>query len=359
MRIVDFSYKVLRSGAFYGYLQAPLDGTRVIRMDDSGEIKESLSGTFSPLVTDVDGNQVEPDWLRDEIQPCIIINGKEYSLGVFSTASVIPSEENGIKNIQIEAYDRCWRVRDNYTDTRLFFAAGTNYINAIESLLIACGISTVMATPTSLTLAESREDWDVGTSYLTIVNQLLQEINYNSLFFTPDGMAVLSPAAVPTVGNINHRLSDEPNSGDDQIDRMLPSISRETDIYQAPNVFLCICNNPEKESIMTATAENTNPQSPLSISRRGRRIVEVRFIDNIASQEELQAYADRVRNESMISGETIRVSTALLPGYNAADVVALRYGDLSALCIERAFVMELRVGGAMTHELERVVYNFG
>lgn len=359
MRTVDFSYKVLRSGAFFGYLQAPLDGTRVIRMDDSGEIKESLSGVWSPFVINADGLQMEPDWLNDEIQPFIIINGKEYSLGVFSPASVVPSELNGVKSIQIEAYDRCWRVRDNYTDTRLFFQAGTSYIDVIKRLLLDCGISTIMATPNSLTLAENREDWEIGTSYLSIVNQLLKEINYNSLYFTSNGIAVLSPAAVPTAENINHWLSDDTDNSVDKIDRMLPTISRETDIYQAPNVFICICNNPEKNGIMTATAENTNPQSPLSISRRGRRIVEVLYVDNIASQEELQAYVDRIRNESMIGGETIILSTALLPGYNVADVVALKYGDLSAICIEKAFTMDLRVGGTMIHELKRVVYHFG
>jgi hypothetical protein len=61
----------------------------------------------------------------------------------------------------------------------------------------------------------------------------------------------------------------------------------------------------------------------------------------------------------MITGETIRISTALLPGFGVADVVALHYGELAAICIERAWTMELRVGGTMTHELEKVVYNLG
>lgn len=359
MRMVDFAYKVLRSNAFLGYLQTPLNSSITIRMDDSGEIKESLSGTWRPLVIDANGFQVEPDWFKDEIQPFLIIDGVEHSLGIFAPASVVPSEKDGVKSIQIEAYDRCWRVRDNYTETRLFFAAGTNYIDAIESLLIACNVVNVMATPTALTFPESREDWDIGTSYLSIINQLLKEINYNPLFFTPEGFAVLSPISVPTVENIKHQLSDEPKINVDAVDRMLPSISRVTDIYQAPNVFLCVCNNPDKTGMMMATAENTNPQSPLSIPRRGRKIVEVFQLDNIASQEELQAYANRLRNESMFGGERIRVATALLPGYNAADIVALRYGDINSICIEKAFSMELKVGGTMTHELERVVYNYG
>ena len=110
---------------------------------------------------------------------------------------------------------------------------------------------------------------------------------------------------------------------------------------------------------LLAKAENANPQSPLSIMRRGRRIVAVEHVDNIASQDELQAYANRLRNESMITAETFRVETGLLPGYGVADVTALHYGEFAAVCIERAWDMELRPGGSMNHTLERVVAALG
>ena len=110
---------------------------------------------------------------------------------------------------------------------------------------------------------------------------------------------------------------------------------------------------------MVATSENTNPQSPLSIQRRKRRIAKVVQVNNIADQTELQAYADRLRNETMISGETIQVQTALLPGFGVDDVTAIRYGDLFAVCIERSYTMDLRVGGMMNHTLEKVVINLG
>ena len=362
MRTIDFAYHVLRNNAFFGYLHAPMDKGNALRMDDSGEIKMSLSGTFSPRVTDVDGNLVEADFLSDEIRPMMIIDGIEHPLGVYGVSKAVPTETNGVQRLQIEAFDRCWKVRDHYAEKQVYFAAGTNYITAIERMLIEAGIAIILATPTDAVLAEAREDWEIGTSYLTIVNQLLGEINYNQLWFTPEGNAVLEPASVPIAEKIEHTMSDLPEElldGAVKIDRMLPSITRETDVYSAPNVFLCIVSNPDKSGPMKAKAENTNPQSPLSIPRRGRRIMKVERVNNIASQAELQAYADRLRNESMIGGETIRVTTALQPGYGAADVVAIKYGELNAICIERAFTMELTVGGKMTHELERGVYHLG
>ena len=362
MRTIDFAYRVLRGGAFYGYLQAPADGSPTIRMEESAEIKTSLSGSFSTIVLDASGNRLEPNWLADEIQPVLIIDGVEHPLGIFAPASVTPGEDNGIETMQVEAFDRCWRVRDTYTGNRLYYAVGTTYITAIKSLLADAGIGTVLATPNAAALAEDRE-WEIGTSYLTVINELLGEINYNPLFFDAAGYAIIEPASVPTADNIEHRISDEPEeitAGATRVDRMLPQISRETDVYNTPNVFVCVCANPEKSNFnMVATAENTNSQSPLSIGRRGRRIVQVTQLDNIASQEDLQAYADRQRNLSMTGGETIRISTALQPGYGVDDVVALRYRDLTAICILRAYTMELRLGGTMQMALEKVVYNVG
>ena len=353
MRTVEIRYEILRGGAFFGYLAAPADGAPTLRMDAEAEIKTALSGTFGTWVTDADGKRVEPDWLSDEIRPVLVIDGAETPLGTFAAAQVTPTDANGVESLAIEAFDRCWKVRDNKLENRLYIAAGTNYITAIEQQLVASSIPVVLATPTSATLTEDRE-WDIGTSRLTIVNELLGEINYSQLYFTPEGFAVLRPATVPSAADLSHRISDDPDdlaAGADRIDALLPRLTRTTDVYNAPNVFVAWCANPDKSGNMVARAENLNPQSPLSVPRRGRRIVQVTRVDNIASQEELKAYVDRQRNDSLIGGET-------LPGYNVRDVVGLKYKDLSALCILQGYTMELRVGGSMQMTLQRVVYNF-
>jgi len=346
-REIDFRYVVIRDGADYGTLTPTGSGSRQIRMNDGDEIKTSFSGDFLDP-----GDKV--NWLTDEIRPEMIIDGKTYSLGIFLPASVQTSENETTKSLKLEAYDRSWRVRDTYTESQLTLRAGTSYLLAIEQLLTACGIGLISETPSAAVLAEDRADWELGTSYLDIVNQLLGEINYNPLWFNSDGMAIVEPASDPTAAHIEHTLDDTNVKS-----LLLPKISRMTDIYSAPNVIICICSNADKDEPMVATSENTNPQSPLSIQRRKRRIAKVVQVNNIADQTELQAYADRLRNETMISGETIQVQTALLPGFGVDDVTAIRYGDLFAVCLERAYTMDLRVGGLMSHTLEKVVINLG
>ena len=358
-RTALFRYVVMRGGADFGILTPAADSVPTIRMQASGEIKTSFSGDFLPTVYALDGHSVlqgeSVNWLNDELRPEMVLDGITYTLGVFLPATVQQNETMTGTHLHVEAYDRCWRIKDNYTTASQYFASGVKYMTAIEQLLAQAGISLIRMTPTDATLAEAREDWNIGTSNLTIVNQLLSEINYNPLWFNQDGLAILEPASVPSAANIKHNLD-----ASDPATRILPGLTRQTDIYLAPNVFTCVCSNADKSGPMVATAENTNPQSALSIPRRGRRIQTVVNVNNIASQEELQAYADTLRNKSMITSEIITVQTGLLPGFGVNDVTAISYGDdLSAICVERGWTMTLQAGGTMTHTLEKVVVNLG
>lgn len=364
IRHEEIRFRLLRNGIEYGELYAK--GAPTLRMQSSGEIKMSLQGTFFPIARDFQGNEVEVDWLADEIKPVLITDGTESPLGVLMPAQVVPKESKGEETLEIQAFDRCWRVRDNKVEGALYLSAGTAYLDAVEQLLTSSGIATIIKTPSEAVFTEDRQDWETGTSYLQAVNDLLKEINYKQLWFNASGFAILEPASNPTAENIQHvftNLKTDPrNRKEVEAIRVLPQLSRKTDIYQAPNVFLCICSNADKDAGMKATAENNNPQSPLSIIRRGRRIVKEVKVDNIESQAALQAYADRLLYESMTTGEVISIETALQSGFGVDDVTAIRYDSREStlgVCVEKAWTMQLTPGGTMSHELEKVVINLG
>lgn len=345
IRTVETKVRVLRNGAQFSELQYAPDSAPQIRCRYDAEIKMSMTGDFrpNPLV----------DWLSDELQAVLVIDGVEYPVGVFLPASIEETEENGLTTLHVEAYDRCWRIQTQYVGAKQEYAAGAQYIATVETILAQCGIGNVLATPKSTTLGTGRV-WIGDTDELKIVNALLEEINYKQLWFNADGTAILEPYAEPTVENIKHTLD-----GDSIRSLLLPKINKKTDIYSAPNVFWVFCSSPDQSSIMWAGSTNNSPSSPYSVIRRGRRISKTVQVRNIASQAELQAYADRLRNESMLRGETIQVETGLLPGYGVADVVALHYEDFSALCLDKSWSMDFQPGGTMTHELEKVVANVG
>lgn len=355
-------FRMLRNGIEYGELYAG-NSSPTLRCDSSGELKMSMQGSFLPTVRDRDGKEVEADWLNDEIEPVLVMDGTEEPLGVLMPAKVTPKRQKDVEVLEIQAYDRCWRVRDMKVEGSIYLAAGTAYLTAVEGLLGAAGIANISITPSDATLTEDRQDWETGTSYLEIINQLLGEINYKPLWFNQSGIAMLEPVRTPTAQNIQHIFTnqkrDPRNRKETEAIQIHPTISRETDLYEAPNVFVCICSNADKEEPMRASAVNDNPQSPLSTVKRGRRIVKVVNVNNIASQEALEAYANRLLYESMTTGEIINIVTPLLPGFGVEDVSAISTKDVMGICVEKSWTMNLTIGGKMTHELEKVVINLG
>ena len=345
IRTVETKVLVLRNGALFSELQyAPNEAPRIICRDDA-DIKMSMTGTFRP--------NDAVDWLTDELQAVLVIDGVEHPVGIFLPADVTEQESEGLRTLHIEAYDRSWRVQTENAGSMVEIASGGTYLAAVESILAQAGIALISATPNSSTMNTGRV-WTGDTNPLQMANDILAEINYKSLWFSAEGVAMLEAYAEPTVDNIQHTLD-----GDNVKSLLLPAITRKTDIYNAPNVFVCVCASPTRTSVITATSINNSPSSPCSVIRRGRRITKTVQVKNIVNTTALQAYADRLRNESMLRGETIEVETALLPGYGVADVVALHYGDLSALCLDRSWTMDFRPGGTMKHTLERVVANVG
>ena len=342
-RTVDFRYTVTRNGADLTTITPVEGGEPVLRCDDSAEIHMSLAGEFVP--------NAQVNWLTDRIRPEIIIDGEATALGTYLPASVEDTEGTSARTLSIEAYDPCWLLQDCKTEDMVFFRSGLSYVAAAEQLLTAAGIALVSSTPSALTLPEDKADWEIGTPYLTIINELLAEINYKPVWFNAAGMAVLEPITEPDAEHIQHVI--------DAMDPeclVLPGITKTTDIYSAPNVIIVVCENPDKDGDpLVSKIENRNPSSPLSIQARGRRIVKYEKIRGIASQAELDNYAQHLMLETMLAGETAQIQTALRPGWGVRDITAVNYGDFQAICVEHAWEMELRVGGAMRHTLERIV----
>lgn len=354
LRKVSVEVHVLRNGGFLGVLTSLLDSPPSIKMEENSAIKTVFQGSFEPRVKCRNKTYVDFDPFADELQPVLSIDGIAYKLGVFVPTSVTPSyAENSTKEtIAIEAYDRAWYVQSMTGQERVHFSRGTKYLDAVEQLLAASGIAVTNRTSCSDVLTEEREDWELGTDYLTIVNDLLSEINYKQLWFDANGAAVLEPISSALIQNVQHKLDSR-----DPTTYVRPGLSRKTDYFKTPNVFICICNNPEKSATLTAIARNTNEHSPLSVQRRGREIVQLTSVNNISSQAALQKYADQLLYESLLSGETIQVTTSLLIGWGIGDVVSLHYNDVHVLCVSRSWNMQLKAGGTMSHTLEKVVYN--
>ena len=340
----SFRIDVLRNGVKVTELKT--DTSPVIRMQSESAIKTCFSGEFI--------NNEEVDWLRDEIQPVFIRDGIEYPYGIFLPVSVRKSESNGINRVNVEAYDRCWRIQSTHTENTMHLSAGQKYTDVVKSLLAMSGIALAIITESAETLRVDREDWTIGTDLLTIANALLDEINYSNVWFNSEGIAVVEPKKQIVAQNISRRYTyDDINS------LMLDSASTTIDLYNAPNVFIVVCQNPDTGEPMVSKAENNNPISPLSIIRRGRRISQLYSIDNIASQQALDEYALMIRQQNMLMSESVGISTAIIPNCGVNEIVAVVHPSFEGLCVETGWSITLNTGGTMTHELKRVMLDVG
>ena len=133
IRDVSYRVAVLRKGGEVSALSWAAGNDPTVYFDASGEIKSSFSGEFyvNPIV----------DLLSDEIQPILTVDGTEYPLGVFRAATVTTAVTKYGKTVKVEAYDRCWLLKSNKTQTRVHYAKGTSYLTVVQQILTACGVA--------------------------------------------------------------------------------------------------------------------------------------------------------------------------------------------------------------------------
>lgn len=341
MRTIHYRVDVLRNGVPYEQLMFSTAPT--VYSDSTAQIKLSMRGNFL--------RNERVDYITDELRPVMIANGEEHPLGTYV---IVTRRENGsvagTVTDDIEAYDRSIRLQWAKLEHRDFWAAGTPYETVISHYLTAAGIKNAMFTPTTNVLQSDREDWDIGTDYLTIINTLLKEINYNEIWFDLSGAAQIAPYVAPSAANIRHRYGQG-----DGLKVLRPEYGSEIDLYSKPNVFIAILENPEYETPMVKYAVNDTPGSRLSTVSRGIRIPQVYKVDNIASEDELQAYINRIRDEAMQTSEYADIQTANMPGHEVFDVIALTHPKLIGIFREVSWTLTMQVGAYMTHQLQRVV----
>ena len=344
-RTVEFIYHIIRDGADYSVLYPIQSSTPSLYLDGSKTISMALRGDFVDPGADI-------NFLTDRIRPEVIINGTAYPLGIFLPAKVETVITETGHHLSIQAYDQGWLLQTTMSESITTFAINTKYMTAIDSLLDLAGIPSSLITDSSYTMTRTREDWMPGTNYLSIINELLDEINYNHIWFNMEGFAVVAPDPDPQSVQVRHVLDE-----DDVKSLLIRDASIGSDLYSTPNVFIYCCSN-FKTSPITATAINDDPRSPVSVPRRGRRIVTVRQINEVPSQEVLQDIADRAVKQSMLRTESVTVSTGILPDFGINEAVALNINGETSVCIERGWTMQMKPGGTMTHKMERVAANY-
>lgn len=329
-------FDIVRDAGKVGELEV-LDGAQ-ISMSTGSEIKTSISLSARP--------SDKINYFTDMIRPMRRENGVWQSYGNFVIASIDMAYVDQYGVVGIKGYDQSYRVKRRAVEDAFTLKRGEQYIEVIQQMLFQCGITMITPTLSKAVLQSDREDWEIGTSYLTIINQLLMEISYEDLWFDAGGFARLEPI-------VKSELADHVyKSGSASV--VSSQYTQNNDLFNQYNVFRAIVSSPDFDYDLQAVAVNDDPASPISIPNIGRNPAPVYRPDNIASQEDLQKYVEEVRNRSMIATETITIETAISQ-HGVGDSIYVDLYAAKGLYFETSWDITLGPGGTMKHTAKKDV----
>jgi hypothetical protein len=296
----------------------------------------------------------EIDYLNDRIRPIVILNGKEYPMGIF----LIPSPQRAKKQEgiirSIEAYDKGQILKEDKLLDRLFIKKGTKYTTIITQIINSAEIYNVSIEPTDLFLKRDRE-FEPGLSKLSVVNTLLTECNYTSLYTDGMGIVRADNYVLPTFRRVTQRYNDYEILNPENL-KVSNSTVDELDLFNIPNIWVVVASNAENKSLK-AVYKNESPTSPTSLPNRNRNIVDYRTVSDIADQATLKNYVKRLAYNTTNQYRKVSFETLINPKHSYSDCILIEDKKLgiNAKYIETSWSFSMKVGEKMKHQGRRVI----
>ena len=296
---------------------------------------------------------------RERIMPVMLLQmparkGKpsqwlEFPLGVYLASTPKETTQDGLTFLDVEAYDVLKVLQDDKFMTRYVVKAGTSYTDAIEKILKDAGIDSYNIESSARVLANDLT-WEIGTSRLDAANDLASAINYTPIYTDENGFFISRPYLTPAERPVS--VTYETN----EFSVIQDGTEYELDLFDVPNRWVIVLNDPEREPI-TTVIENTDPNSPTSYQARGNRwITDFREVTDIADQDALDRYAERLRQEASQVYGYLKFQTAIIPIHGYQDILRMVHNDagIDDVFTETNWSIPFQPGGIMSHQARRV-----
>lgn len=273
----------------------------------------------------------------------------DFPLGVFLLSSPTRRDEVASVHRNIEAYDQTLILRDDKFLDRYTLLEGAPFYGSIIDILTSANIATYNIEQTDKLLPRTIE-FEPGTPKLEAINSLLGMLNYTPIFVDEEGYFTARLYVSPAERAADYIYFDDKDSV------IFGGVEEELDTLNVPNVFYVVRSN-EEEAPLTSIYINDKEDSPTSTVNRNRQIVDRRELDDIADQQALDSYTQRIAFEASQVYGRINFETRLMPFHSYANVLQFRYEGLNIndKYLELSWEMDLKVGGRMKHELRQVV----
>lgn len=346
-RVFDFRYDILDNQE---RVLDQVEATGSISFDSTGEIM----GTASFRIKEGKLKEYAKFYADMRIRPVMIQidnhkNKQEYPLGVYIMMSPVKSGEDNTVIWNVDCYDKSIILKEDKLQDRIYLPSGSNYVAEVKKLLLSAGMDKY-SIENSEALLSSDVEFEIGRSKLEVINELLYAINYYPIHFNENGFAVSSRYIEPM------QRETEIEYITDHKSIILEGVQQSNDLYNIPNIIIRYVDNPDSDPLRSIYI-NDNPDSIISTVRRGRNIVDVDTVDDIADQDTLDAYTKRIAIEKSQACDSVNLRTGITVGHGFRNCIFVRDDelDIATKYIEYSWSMDLAVGGIMTHQLKRVV----
>jgi hypothetical protein len=274
----------------------------------------------------------EPDWISMRVRPVYHarrIDGTiiEWPYGVYIPSTPVPTWNGLYLSADVELYDKTLVLKEDAVDATFVLPAGTVVTTAIRDIILGTGETKQSIVDSTATLVNAMT-WPTGTPKLTIVNELLDTINYFSLFCDDAGWYRAEPY-VPTEGR---GVMWDFHDGEGSLVR--PNWKHTKDYFGKPNKVILTSQGSGDVPAMTATATNTDVTDPLGYGgKRGSRWVTVteegveatsQAVLNDLAQRRLKSLADVSSTFEIEVGLVPLALNGLVTFKNAAQKVDVR-----------------------------------
>lgn len=318
-----------------------------VRMSWLAPIKRTAGFTIQDDGTiDYLSNRIKP-WVRVALPPYGEDDWAEWPQGVFLLSSPTrnANESNWVMR-EVDAYDQLQALQDDIPG-RYTVTAGTLYTDAIATLLTDFDTN---ITPSTKVRTIDRE-WPPETHKLQIINDLCAAIDYNSLFFDENGVAIIQPYVSPEDKAEEFTYSDSSVTG-----LIVPNVDQTLDLFSIPNKWVLYISDPEQASLISSYTNN-DPSNPTSTVRRGRTITRYEQVTDVADQATLDSKVARLAFEASRLYESVEFKTAMMPFHSGNDVYRITYNQLAinTKYQETQWEMKLKAGERMSHKARRMV----
>ena len=286
------------------------------------------------------------DYINDRIKVFCVLNNQRHDLGEYLICSTKREINGDTVTRECQCYSKLKLLDDDKIEDRHVCNIGTNAINEVKRLI---GEHPYSLEDSNLTLQTAKE-WAVGTPKLTIINDLLDIINWTGLRVGLDGSFTASPYILPIDREVEFNLLTDENS------ILYPEKTDELDLFNTPNVVILRTNAAEVSPPLQAVYVNNHADSLTSTVSRGRRIVHFEEINDVVDQVQLNVQAKKRLYELSDIYNNVNINTAIQPeAFGYMRCLYLKTGTVEGKFLQTSCEIHCEAGGKMTRTLRRAI----